>query len=307
MSDTHGSPPVSGERDLYDGRELADLVLYDTPRPHIARITLNRPERRNALLTPDMLDLIGEHYAQAEDDDAIKVVIVTAAGDNFCAGEDMRRLPVEGMGMTKGKKLGQSVRMRGAKKLHDGLDRRFLMGDKTTILACRGAVVGAGMHMALGVDFIVASETAFFGRPQARIGFAGYNNVLPLWLSRFGVNRGYELLMTGRTATAAEMKDWGIAASVVPDEDLEDEAFRFAEALSLHSTDGLMLGRLAMQMYWNLQGMGQWSSFMNIGHPMFTNTVWRDDEYNFLKERSRVGHMEAMQELKDRWAEHGFE
>jgi enoyl-CoA hydratase len=301
-------PQAKQDLDLLGGKSVEELVLYAVPEPHIARITLNRPERRNAIVAPDMQDYIAELVRRAGDDDDIKVILLDAAGDHFCAGEDMRRLPVEGMGLQRGRKRpGQSKRIRGATKLHDSLDRLLLYSDKTTVLACRGAVVGAGMHLALGADFLIASETAYFGRPQARLGFAAFNTAFPVWVHKLGVNRAYDLLMTGRTVPAEELRGWGLVNSVVPDDKLEDEGLRYARMVAMHSADGLMIGRKAMQMYWNSVGLAQWGSFMTVAHPLFTNLVWRDDESNFLRERDRVGHMEAMTDLKARWAELGFE
>ena len=70
--------------------------------------------------------------------------------------------------------------------------------------------------MALCCDVIAGRDTAFFGRRQSRIGFAGFDSLLPVTLLKLGVNRGYEALITGRAITAQEMKQWGVAASVVP-------------------------------------------------------------------------------------------
>jgi enoyl-CoA hydratase len=301
-------PQVKPDPDLLGGKSVEELVLYAVPEPHIARITLNRPERRNAIVAPDMQEYIAELVQRAGDDDDIKVILFDAEGEHFCAGEDMRRLPVEGMGLVRGKsRPGQSKRIRGATKLHESLDRLLIYSDKTTVLACRGAVVGAGMHLALGADFLVASETAYFGRPQARLGFAAFNTALPVFIQKLGVNRAYEVLMTGRTIPAEELHDWGVVTSVVPDDKLESEALRYARMVAMHSADGLMIGRKAMQMYWNSVGLAQWGSFMTVAHPLFTNLVWREDETNFLRERDRIGHMEAMKSLKARWAELGFE
>ena len=293
--------------ELLDGRDPDELVLYDMVEDHIARITLNRPEKRNAIIAPVMQELLVDHVRRAEDDDRVKVIILAGAGDHFCAGEDMRRLPIEDFGLKKGERLGQSPRMRGATKLHKNLDRLLLFSDKTTVVACQGATVGAGLHMALTADFVIAGESAYFGRPKARLGFAAFNTMLPVFMNKFGVNRAYDMLITGRTIDAKKLEDWGVAASVVPDDQLQDEALRYARAVSMHSTDGLMLGRKAMQMYWSSAGMGTWEAFMNVAHPLFTNTVWRDDEVNFLRERGRKGHMTAMADLKERWAELGFE
>ena len=95
-----------------------DWVRYAVIEPHIAQITINRPDRRNAILSPDMHRLFKERLDRAEDDDDIKVVILAAEGKDFSSGDDVRRLPVEQAGLTKGKKLPQTARMGNARRLH---------------------------------------------------------------------------------------------------------------------------------------------------------------------------------------------
>ena len=72
-----------------------------------------------------------------------------------------------------------------------------------------GPALGAGFGMIMTVDMVVASEDAFFARPQSRIGFAGFDVQLPLTLMRCGINRGYEMNITGRRVSAQELQKWG--------------------------------------------------------------------------------------------------
>ena len=281
-------------------------VLYEVVEPHIAQITINRPDRRNAILSPDMHDLFAERLARAEADDEVKVVVLVGAGDDFCAGDDVRRLPVEKAGLAKGKKLPQTARMANARRLHAHL-ANWLEFPKTVIAACQGATVGAGMNLALAADIVVLAESAYFARPQARIGFAGFSTAMPLALLKFGPNRGYEAMITGRKISATELREWGVAASVVPDAELRDEAMRYARAIAHHSADGLMIGKAALITFWHAVGMAQFADWMQMAHPVFTNLVWREDEFNFMRERGKVGGKEALAELARRYEEWGFE
>lgn len=232
-------------------------------------------------------------------------MILTGAGEHFCAGEDVSKTPVETFGLEKGKRLPQSYRIRG---ITEHLEEDFLGADKTFIAAVRGAALGLGFKLALSCDLIVAAEGASFGRPQTRIGLGGFDMMLPVVLLRLGVNRGYEAIITGRTLSAQELDDWGVLASVVPVDGLEDEALRYARAVANHSTDGLMIGRKAMQMFWAMIGLPQWNTFCQVAHPLFTNLVWRDDEANLYKERSRTDSMSsALKAVYQRWEELGFE
>jgi enoyl-CoA hydratase len=285
--------------------EGAEWVIYEVLERHIAKITLNRPERRNAIEFPEMNHRLIEAVERAEDDDDIKVVILTGAGDHFCAGEDVRKTPVETFGLEKGKRLPQSRRIRGITK---DLEDDFMLSDKVVIAAVHGSALGLGFKLALECDLIVAAEDATFGRPQTRIGLAGFDMFLPVLLLRLGINRGYEALITGRTLTAQELGEWGVLASVVPASDLESESLRYARAVASHSTDGLMLGRKAMQMFWAMMGMAQWNTFCQVAHPLFTNIVWREDEANLYKERERTGSASAaLKSVYSRWEDLGFD
>lgn len=281
-------------------------VRYEVVEPHIARITIDRPDRRNAILSPDMHELFEERLGRAEADDDVKVVVLAGAGDDFCAGDDVRRLPVEAAGLRKGGKLPQTARMANARRLRRHLTN-WLEFPKTVIAACQGATVGAGMNLALAADIVVAADDAYFARPQARIGFAGFSTAMPLALLKFGPNRGYEAMITGRRIGAEELRQWGVVASVVPRAELEDEAMRYARAIAHHSADGLMIGKAALIQFWHAVGMAQFGDWVQMAHPVFTNLVWRDDEFNFMRERGARGGKEALAELSRRYAEWGFE
>jgi enoyl-CoA hydratase/carnithine racemase len=287
--------------------DLSNSILYEVVEDHICKITLNRPHRRNAILTPGMNELLLEAFVRAQDDDDVKVIVFCGAGSDFCSGEDTARTPVETFGLKKGGRLGQSKRMRGIRKLLDSTLNGTLWGDKVMILAGQGAVLGQGFSWAMTADILVLSDDAYVARRQSRIGFAHFETQMPMTLMRLGLNRGMEILLTGRTMTAQELKDWGVANSVVPRENLEDEAMRYARAIAAQSTDGLMLGKRALHQYLHGMGMGAFQNFATVAHPLFTNMVWREDEANFLKMRNEHGSKNAMKELNKIWDDLGFE
>ena len=134
-----------------------------------------------------MHEALGAAVERAEDDDSVKVVILTGAGSHFCAGEDVQRTPVETFGLEKGKRLPQSRRIRGITR---NLDADFMLADKTVIAAVRGAALGLGFKLALSCDLIVAAEGATFGRPQTRIGLGGFDMFLPVVAAPVGHQPG---------------------------------------------------------------------------------------------------------------------
>jgi enoyl-CoA hydratase len=196
--------------------------------------------------------------------------------------------------------------MANARRLHRHL-ANWLEFPKTVIVASQGACVGAGMNLALAADILVLADDAYLGRPQARIGFAGFSTAMPLALLKLGPNRGYEAMITGRKIHADELERWGVASSVVPVGELRDEAMRYARAIAHHSADGLMIGKAALIAFWHAAGMAAFGDWVQMAHPVFTNLVWRDDEFNFVREREARGGKEALAELSRRYADWGFE
>jgi enoyl-CoA hydratase len=302
-----GAGPRDEQPAASEQEDLSQSVLYEVIEGHIAKITLNRPHRKNAILTPDMNDLLAEAFAKAQDDDAVKVVILAGNGTDFCSGEDTRKMPVEAFGLKKGGRLGQSKRMRGIRKLLDSTLQGTIWGDKVVIVAAQGAVLGQGFSFAMTADLLILSDDAYVARRQSRIGFAGFETQLPMTLLRLGLNRGMEILLTGRKMLATELKEWGVANSVVPRDRLEDEALRYARAVAAHSTDNLLLGKRALQQYYHGLGVGAFLNFATVAHPLFSNVVWREDEMNFLRERERVGGREAIRNLNKVWEDLGFD
>jgi enoyl-CoA hydratase len=302
---------VSDSQDAPDGdsvhEDLSNSILYEIIDEHICRVTLNRPQRRNAIAVPDMNEKLALCLEQAQDDDRVKVVILAANGPDFCAGEDTRKVPVETYGLKKGSRLPQSVRMRQIRKTYESMQRGLVWGDKVVIAACQGNVMGLGFSYALACDLMVASTDARFARRQSRIGFAAFDGQMPIALLKLGLNRGMEILLTGRSITAAELKDWGIANSVVEPDELQAEALRYARAIAALSTDGLLLGKRALHQFYHGVGMAGFQNFASIGHPLFTNLVWREDEQNFLNERNTHGNKEAWRRLNKIFSDLGFD
>ena len=292
--------------DFRTGEEenVDQLVLYEKIDKHIALITLNRPERLNAMLAPYSFQELGRKMAMGQDDDEIKVIILTGAGRAFSAGVDLRRTPIEAAGLRPGQRLPQSLRMH--RPGGGGERANILNSDKTTIAAVNGDAVAAGFHVVMQCDLVVASETARMGEPEARIGFAGFTPDMVMMLLKMGINRGREAILTGRMMPAKELHEWGIVNSVVPQDQVMDEALRYAKMVAWHSTDNLMLGRRSMRLFWDLMGVPAYNTWSSIAHPLFTNVVWRDDEFNFLRERNKSGLRGAFDEMRRQWTDMGF-
>ena len=298
---------VRAEAAAREAEDLSNSILYEVVEDHICLITFNRPERRNAIVSPDMSEMLARYLEQAQDDDRVKVVVLRANGKDFCAGEDTRKVPVESFGLKKGSRLPQSIRMRQMRKTYASLQNGLIWGDKVVIAACQGNVMGLGFAYALSCDMLIAATDAKFARRQARIGLAAFDGQLPMALLKLGLNRGMEVQLTGRIVTADELREWGVANSVVAPEQLEAEAMRYARAVAALSTDGLMLGKRALQQHLHGLGVASYQNFASVAHPLFTNLVWRDDEFNFLRERNTLGNKGAWAALNKIFSDQGFD
>jgi enoyl-CoA hydratase len=288
-------------------KPLEDTVIVEEAvEPHIARVTLNRPEKHNALWPPEGFQELERRLVKLADQDEVKVIILRGAGPSFCSGDDLNRTPFEAFGGRPGERLPQSKRVIGIRQT-TSLFPTIVNLPKPLIVQAHGTLLGAGFQMAMCADLCIAADTAKFSRAEQRIGFGGqdpFTNVLGILT--FGLKRTRELLLTGRAIDAATAYEWGLVNEVVPEDELEETVMRWARGVAAHATDGLVIGRQFHQI--TLANMGFHANYATsmISHPLFTNIVWREDEWNFLKERDNAESTgEAFSEREERWAEAG--
>lgn len=200
--------------------ELADAVKI---------ITLNRPERRNAINSEMIEDLLAA-LAAAEADHGIRVVILTGAGKAFCAGMDLDGL-LSIVGQTSEENLGDSRQMAR-------LFQRVYAFSKPLITAVNGAAIAGGCGLATFSDITLAVPEAKFGYTEVRIGF------IPALVSvilrrQVGEKRARELAMTGRIFDAEEAFRFGLVTEIVPAEKLMQRAHEVAAGFLASSPSSL--------------------------------------------------------------------
>jgi enoyl-CoA hydratase/carnithine racemase len=206
-------------------------VLYALDGP-VARVTINRPERRNAM-NAGVMQGLRDALARARDDGTARVVVLTGAGDRaFCAGAD----------------LGGIADNAGAAAAHDG--RGMLAGvfrdlwslGKPTIARVRGYALAGGFGLALACDFVIAADDATFGTPEVNVGLWPYMITVPM-LRSMPPKRVLELQMTGRRVSAAEAERIGFVTRVVPVDGLDAAVDELAATLAAKSPLVLRWGR----------------------------------------------------------------
>ncbi|MGH9398467.1 MAG: enoyl-CoA hydratase/isomerase family protein [Terriglobia bacterium] len=195
----------------------------------LALLTLNRPEKRNALSLEMMAEL---HSALNElESDAARAVIVTGAGKSFCAGMDLsvlKEMSAKSPAMT-GSEIPSSDALEDS-KLIAALFRHFYAFPKPLIGAVNGHALAGGCGLATLCDFTLAGPEARFGYTEVRIGF------MPAFVSMFlirqiGEKRARDLLLTGRIVEAEEARQLGLVNEILPPEKLLDRAREIAAQL----------------------------------------------------------------------------
>lgn len=188
-------------------------------------VTLNNPERRNAL-TPSMRAGIAEAISRSNSDEAVRVMVLTGAGGAFCSGADVRALSDRVAPPDAGTE--SRVRMVDMRERpivgseSGGFDFSLLFWDmlKPTIAALSGPAVGAGFGLAMCCDLRVAATSAEAGVGFVRMGLSseyGLSFTLPRVI---GAARTFELMYTGRMLEASEMAEIGLVNRLVPDQEL---------------------------------------------------------------------------------------
>jgi crotonobetainyl-CoA hydratase len=213
-----------------------DHVIYEK-RGHVAYVTLNRPERMNALDAHSHAELI-EIFDDFEHDDDAWVAIITGTGDRaFCAGNDL--------------KATAQASANGERRV--GPDSRFAAitrgygCPKPLIAAVNGVAAGGGFEIALACDVVVASDTARFGLPEPRVGLIAGAGGIHRLTRQIPLKQAMGMLLTGRLVPAAEGHRLGFVNEVVPAGELLDAADRWANEMLACSPLLLQLTKEAAQ------------------------------------------------------------
>ena len=200
--------------------------LLEELKDKVAVLTLNRPDRLNAM-SPPMLDALLEALPRLADDPEVGVVVLTGAGRGFCAGGDVKAMAEgrESIGTTLEEKAqGLRSRMEVSRWLHEM--------PKPTIAMVRGAAAGAGLSLALACDLRVAGDSARFATAFARVGYSGDFGGSWFLTQLVGPAKARELYFTADIMDAQQALALGIVNRVVPDVRLEDETMALAARLA---------------------------------------------------------------------------
>jgi enoyl-CoA hydratase len=256
----------------------------------VATITLNRPDRLNAI-DAYLPDELATCVARANDDANVHVIVVTGAGRAFCAGYDLQEYA-----QTPGTNPGVQEM-----PWDPMVDFRFMFANtqkfmslwrsyKPTIAKVRGHAVAGGSDIALCCDLIVMANDAKIGYPPARVWGIP---TTAMWVYRIGAERAKRMLLTGDLITGTEAHAIGLCTAAVPEAELDGEVARLAARMASVPRNQLMMSKLMINSAFDNMGMGSTQMFATL----FDGIARHTPEGMWFKQRAEeVGFKRAVQE-----------
>ena len=206
---------------------MADELLFEI-EDGVALITFNRPESKNTF-TGSMMDALGEAYRACDENDDVRVVVLTGAGGAFCAGADMSG------GAETFNAQGKDLDFSSCPLSFQAWDVR-----KPVIAACNGHAVGVGLGLAIQADMRIFAEEGKYGFLQNRRGVVAdfaCEYVLPQLV---GFEKAFELIVRAPRLTGAEAGEWGLAGRVLPASEVLDTAMGIARDMAMNCSPLIM-------------------------------------------------------------------
>lgn len=197
----------------------AEILFSHTGQ--IATITLNRPEKLNAM-TKAMTALLEEYVALCNSNNEIRVVILTSRGEKaFCAGSDIKDL--------------DNFPTPWDWRTHSGYCEAIRSIKKPTIAAINGWALGGGLEMALGCDIRISAIGAKFGAPEIKLGWIGGGGMSALLTEAIGSSNTAMMLLTGEPIDSQRALNWGLVSEVVASDQLMVRAQEIAETIAANA------------------------------------------------------------------------
>lgn len=214
-------------------------VLYETVEDGIVLLTLNRPEIRNPISDPEMVEALLEALARLDADPAARVAILTGAGKGFSSGGNIREMKAGG-----NLNAGTPVATRLAYKR--GIQRlplAFAALEVPVIAAVNGAAMGAGCDLTCMCDLRIAAEGAIFAESFVKLGLIAGDGGSWLLPRVIGWSKAAEMALTGDPIDAAEALACGLVSKVVPAEDLQETALALARRIAANPPHAVRMTR----------------------------------------------------------------
>lgn len=248
-------------------------LLIDDPAPKVRRVTLNRPEKRNAL-NEELLTEIPAALLEIDRDPEISVTILRANGPSFCGGHDLT--PRESNPYATMEDAGTFPRARVA--------QHFATWDlaKPVIAQVHGHCLAGGSELATGCDLVYVAEDAKIGYPAVRFGVPDMH--YHAWL--MGMRKGMELVLTGDSMSGTEAVEYRFANRAFPADQLEDAVLEMAKRIALIPKDVLQINKRSIHRAMEHAGM---RDALRAGTDLCALGVHTDTMKEFIASASELG------------------
>ena len=267
----------------------ADVVLVERRGP-AAWVTLNRPDKLNAM-NVEVVRTLRRTFEEVENDDTVKVVVLTGAGRAFSAGYDIAE-EVED-------KVESTAQWRALLAEDVGMAMQLWSLSRPTIAAVRGWCLAGACELAMACDMVVATEDARFGEPEIRYGSGPVALIMPYVLGQKKTN---ELLFTGDTIDAAEAQRCGLINRVVRDADLESAVGELVRKIAPTPLAVLKLTKLALVRAYEVMGIRN-AVANNIELSAILNSADTPEQREFDRIVAGEGLKAALRWRDERYAE----
>ncbi|MPY92544.1 MAG: crotonase/enoyl-CoA hydratase family protein [Acidimicrobiia bacterium] len=256
---------------------------------HVAVVTLNRPEARNAM-SPEVIVRLADAWEEVSRDDGVRVAILTGSGDRaFCSGADLARLiPL----------------MSGARQPEDDFDRRVVEDpamsdraslrvsdlDKPVIAAVNGAAIAGGMELVQGTDLRVAADHARFGLQEVKWGLFPMGGSTVRVPAQVPYPVAMEILLTGQLLDARRAYELGFVNQVVRGDQVMDEALRLAEVIAANGPVAVRAIKASVKACLGRPEREAMRLELDHGRPVFATEDAREGPRAFLEKRRPEFH-----------------
>ena len=225
-----------------------NTVTYSV-RNRRAYITLNRPERLNAI-THEMGREIAAAVHEANADDAVRVIIIQGAGRAFSSGYDLKIYAEDGVEVQG--EVWDPIKDFAMMKPNTDNFFSLWRSLKPTIAKVHGYAVAGGSDIALCADLVVMAEDARIGYMPARVWGCP---TTAMWVYRLGAERAKRMLLTGDTITGTQAKEWGLVIDAVPSDELDDAVEALAERISTVPINQLVMQKMMINQAYDNMGL----------------------------------------------------
>ncbi len=274
----------------------------DKEEPKVSYLTLNRPDKNNAISIgeEEMTGEIKKAMWEINHDDDCNVVIFRGAGKNFSAGFDLSMVYRVYGGDPKFKP-SQRIRLQTDQDQLYGFPQAILDCNKVVITQVHGWCIEAGLYIVKASDIVIAAENAKISQMGQRLAFGGLPT-LPIELLMGHTKKVEEILLTGRTISGKEAEEAGYVTRAVPEADLESEVYNLAAAIALLPRDAVVIGKVARRHMLDRLGVTCLKEVITY-HTLCTNLKYEDDEKElmFIKDREGMGERAAFHKMHEQY------